>query len=141
MTDILQIPTKLLVLYEEMEDENNKEEDGPTTSKNLKNNLTDDQSSQRRNSDISVSGTYSNTSEVKMATMGAKRREKKKPKQRLGRVEKRKVKRKAPKRKSKTREHRKKRDLSISTIFTRLPSSGFQTPVCNRCGHRCCLRR
>ena len=127
-----------------MGDDNNKEEEheGPTTSKNLQNVSTDDdQSNDRRNSEVSVSGTHSNVSGVVLATTGPKIQEKKKMKQRKGRVEKRKTKRKTIKRKSRTRVNRRKRDLSVSTIFTLLPSSGYQTPTCNRCGHRCCLRR
>ncbi|XP_050674638.1 uncharacterized protein LOC126972094 [Leptidea sinapis] len=75
----------------------------------------------------------------------AKRVEKKKPKK-TSKIEKRKrpisrrqVIRRAPRRKPRARMNR-KRDLSASTIYSRLTSSGILTPGCERCGHRCCRR-
>ncbi|KAL0820639.1 hypothetical protein ABMA28_006474, partial [Loxostege sticticalis] len=70
--------------------------------------------------------------------------EKKKRGRRVGRVEKRRRSptRRAALRRAPKRKPRKERELSVSTIFTRLSSlSGSRTPGCKFCGHRCCRRR
>ncbi|XP_063830534.1 protein SON-like [Ostrinia nubilalis] len=70
--------------------------------------------------------------------------EKKKRGRRPGRVEKRRRSptRRAALRRVPKRKPRKERELSVSTIFTRLSSlSGSRTPGCKFCGHRCCRRR
>ncbi|XP_046970567.1 uncharacterized protein LOC124537685 [Vanessa cardui] len=148
-----------------MEDENTKDDPNePSTSKKASqsNNSVDDEynDNQRINRDMSDSDTYSEASDVEMARAEQELRTnsilkkyvkssaKKKNTKRLGgRVKKRgrppakRQPRKPLKRKSKTTGEKKERDVSVSTIFTRLSSNGFQTPGCDRCGHRCCLRR
>ncbi|XP_064073852.1 uncharacterized protein LOC135193794 [Vanessa tameamea] len=150
-----------------MEDDNTKDgPNEPSTSKKASqsNNSVDDEYNdnrdQRINRDMSESDTYSEISDVDMARTNqelrtssilkkyVKSNAKKKNTRRLaGRIKKRgrppakRQPRKSLKRKSKTTGEKKERDISVSTIFTRLSSNGFQTPGCERCGHRCCLRR
>lgn len=148
-----------------MEDDNKKDDPNePSTSKkpSQSNNSVEENDSrgdQATNREMSDSDSYSGLSDVEMANArpalpkgpvlktDAKSQVKKKRAKRLtGKIKKRerppvKRPRKPLKRKPKAREERKERDISVSTIFTRLSSSGFQTPGCERCGHRCCLRR
>lgn len=153
-----------------MDDENTKEENQPSTSKkesqrtNSGNDLYDDRGHDDRasNSDTSVSATYSVRSRIDMADARPEapkqplgKREPKAPERKKrgrrtgGRVEKRRrsftrrqVRRAPLKKKPRPKEERKGRDLSVSTIFTRLSSrSGSRTPGCMHCGHRCCRRR
>ncbi|KAL4704245.1 hypothetical protein ACJJTC_016263 [Scirpophaga incertulas] len=57
-----------------------------------------------------------------------------------GRVEKKRLLPKSQMRRAPRKQQRRK--MSASTIFTKLSSqSGFQTPGCQFCGHRCCRRR
>ncbi|XP_026740456.1 uncharacterized protein LOC113502896 isoform X2 [Trichoplusia ni] len=153
-----------------MDDNDTKEENQPSTSKkesqrtNSGNDLYDDRGHDERasNSESSVSATYSVRSRIDMADARPEvpkpiigKREPKAPERKkrgrraTGRVVKRRRSyarrqvRRAPKRKPRPREDRKhQRDLSVSTIFTRLSSrSGSRTPGCIHCGHRCCRRR
>ncbi|CAG4987153.1 unnamed protein product [Colias eurytheme] len=141
-------------------------EDQPSTSKDVGNrdDPDDDKDEESRDDQGTNSGSslsaYSIKSRLDMAANGpeipkpalgkpeTKSEEKKKRKKRVsGRVDKRKkpptrrqVIRRAPRRKPRARVE-KKRDLSVSTIYSRLSSSGLLTPGCERCGHRCCRRR
>ncbi|PZC87371.1 hypothetical protein B5X24_HaOG201607 [Helicoverpa armigera] len=149
-----------------MEDENTKEENQPSTSKkesqrtNSGNDLYDDRGHDDRatNSETSVSATYSVRSRIDMTdarpevpkpTIKTKAPERKKRGRRTGgRVEKRRRSftrrqvRRAPLRRKPRPTKDKDRELSVSTIFTRLSSrSGSRTPGCIHCGHRCCRRR
>ncbi|CAK1542168.1 unnamed protein product [Leptosia nina] len=123
----------------------------------------DKKDEESREEDQRTSGTYisnySADSRLHMASTGIEKPklglgkpegkfdDKKRRKRRIGRVEKqrkpstrRQLNRRAPKRKPRARGN-KKRDLSISTMYSRLSSSGILTPACERCGHRCCRRR
>ncbi|CAH0590486.1 unnamed protein product [Chrysodeixis includens] len=153
-----------------MDDNDTKEENQPSTSKkeNQRTSSRDDQYVDRghnkveSNSESSVSANYSVRSRIDMADARPEvpkpiigKREPKAPERKkrgrraTGRVVKRRRSyarrqvRRAPKRKPRPREDRKhQRDLSVSTIFTRLSSgSGSRTPGCIHCGHRCCRRR
>lgn len=151
-----------------MEEENAKEDNQP--SKKESQRMTSDQDlynerrkyEERRNDQMSnsesfTSASYSGRSRIDMAGVRpeipkapagkreAKPTEKKRRGRRPGRVEKR---RRSPARRAPTRRvpkkkpPRKERELSVSTIFTRLSSqSGERTPGCKFCGHRCCRRR
>lgn len=152
-----------------MEDENTKEENQPSTSKKESGHeLYDDgQDDRGSNSETSVSASYSARSRIDMAdarpevpkppALSKREREPKVPKTRRhrakrgpGRVEKRRRSfarrhvRRIPRRKHRVKDERKeeRRDLSVSTIFTRFSSrSGSRGPGCMHCGHRCCRRR
>uniref|UniRef100_A0A2H1X0S3 SFRICE_020569 n=1 Tax=Spodoptera frugiperda TaxID=7108 RepID=A0A2H1X0S3_SPOFR len=151
-----------------MEDENTKEENQPSTSKkeartNSANDLYNEdrpQDERASNSESSVSATYSARSRIEMADTRPeppkpiikrepKVPERKKRARRQGRVEKRRrsytrrqVRRTTIRRRPRMPIEKKMRDLSVSTIFTRLSSrSGSRTPGCIHCGHRCCRRR
>ncbi|KAF9410453.1 hypothetical protein HW555_010455 [Spodoptera exigua] len=150
------------------DDENTKEENQPSTSKketrtNSANDLYNDdrqQDDRASNSETSVSATYSARSRIEMANTRpeppkpvakreAKAPERKKRTRRQGRVEKRRrsytrrqVRRATIRRRARMPIEKKERNLSVSTIFTRLSSrSGSRTPGCIHCGHRCCRRR
>ncbi|CAH0695706.1 unnamed protein product [Spodoptera exigua] len=149
------------------DDENTKEENQPSTSKketrtNSANDLYNDdrqQDDRASNSETSVSATYSARSRIEMANTRpeppkpvakreAKAPERKKRARRQGRVEKRRrsytrrqVRRATIRRRARMPIEKKERNLSVSTIFTRLSSrSGSRTPGCIHCGHRCCRR-
>ncbi|CAG9795899.1 unnamed protein product [Diatraea saccharalis] len=105
------------------------------------------------NSESFTSGSYSARSKVDivearpevakpmLAKREAKGPEKKKRARRPGRVDKRRTRRQDIRRPSK-RKPRMLRDVSVSTIFTRLSSqSGSRHSGCKFCGHRCCRRR
>lgn len=148
-----------------MEDDNKKDDTNePSTSKkptrsNISVEEDDSRGDQATNREISDSDSYMGLSDVEMAnarpalpkepvlkTDAKSHVKKRRGKRFTGKIKKRerppvKRNRKPLKRKPKAREQRKERDLSVSTVFTRLSSSGFQTPGCERCGHRCCLRR
>lgn len=150
-----------------MEDENAKEDNQPsqkesqrmTSEQDLYNdrrNYEERRDDQVSNSESFTSASYSGRSRIHMAGVNpeipkpptgkreAKPPEKKRRGRRPGRVEKRRRSpgRRAAIRRAPKRKPRKERDLSVSTIFTRLSSqSGSRTPGCKFCGHRCCRRR
>ncbi|XP_075981603.1 uncharacterized protein LOC142980156 [Anticarsia gemmatalis] len=152
-----------------MEDENPKEENQASTSKKESqrasaHELYDDrvQDDAGTNSET-LSATYSARSRIEMADnrvdvpkppnvkreRETKTARNKKKGRRSGRVEKRRRSvtrrqmRRMPRRKMRVREEKKERDVSVSTIFSRLSSrtGGSRTPGCLHCGHRCCRRR
>lgn len=108
---------------------------------------------ERGSSETSMSNTHSENSRVEMGherpkvPTGVKKERKPKARKSRGRPAGRVVKRsrrpdiRARRRRSKRIRDRKKRELSISTIFTRLSSSVSVTQGCPHCGHRCCRRR
>ncbi|CAH2242311.1 jg25225 [Pararge aegeria aegeria] len=132
-----------------------------TTGNRDKSNERDNRDGQETSSDESDNSTYTmdsnnepiaNNNEAKMVPLGdtvkigTNRRGKKKrttKKTIAGKVEKKKrpaprrhVIRRAPKRRVQL-----PREISRSTIFTRLSSSGTIATNCHHCGHRCCRRR
>ncbi|CAF4826488.1 unnamed protein product [Pieris macdunnoughi] len=127
----------------------------PRTSKDQSNKNDPDEESrcdQTTNNETQLSN-YSSKSRLEVAAIGVEKtkppskpkgkfEEKKLTKRRTGRVEKqrkqptrRHMTKRTSRRKTRARSE-KKRVNSVSTIYSRLSSSGLETPACKRCGHR-----